>query len=475
MADTLLRPQRIAPSAARKGVPAGGSAQGGNVGLQITGSAVMEGFGAALLGLIVVEIVVLVLWATDSRSTAAGDSAWRFAAALWLLAQRGGFSTTTGAIGLMPIGLTVIPAYMLWRAGHRVARYASWPATRRQQWRTLFGITIGISAAYAATAAVVAYLAADSGLHPHVGQAAVGAGVLAAVMSSFGVWRATRLPVRVSRPVRVVARATGAAMAVLLGGGAALWGVLLTVHAGSATTLTRALHPGSTGGVGLTLASIALIPNAVIWAASVLVGPGFVIGTGGGIGLFGVSVGAVPALPVLASLPHQGTPPGWAALLLAVPVFAGVLAGLMVVRGLAPAGRLRAAGYGVLVGVGSGGVMLLLAALSGGPAGPARLQTVGPGPWQTAGATALAIGVPAMLTAWLRTSWLRTEAAGGRHFGHLLPAGRQPRSPSRLHRPGWWHRPSWLHRPTWWHRPGWLRLPHPPQPHLPKFGRRRGR
>jgi hypothetical protein len=167
----------------------------------------------------------------------------------------------------------------------------------------------------------------------------------------------------------------------------------------------RTMHPGSSGATGLSLASLALVPNAVVWGASVCLGTGFSVGAGSSVGPFGVSVGDVPALPLLAALPHNGVPPLYAAGLMAVPVLAGVLAGVMLVRRMAPRTRFRAAGWGALVGVPVAVGALLLAAVSGGPAGPGRLVTVGASPWSSAGAAAALIGVPAGLTAWALTWW----------------------------------------------------------------------
>ena len=135
-----------------------------------------------------------------------------------------------------------------------------------------------------------------------------------------------------------------------------------------------------------------LVPNLAVWGASWWAGPGFAVGAGTAVGPFGTTLGAVPPLPVLAALP-SGAPPTWLAVLaLAVPVAAGAVAGLLVAR---RAGILDAA----LVGPAAGLAVLVLAWLSGGPAGGSRLTAIGPSPWQVGLAVAVEVGVAAAAAA----------------------------------------------------------------------------
>jgi len=119
----------------------------------------------------------------------------------------------------------------------------------------------------------------------------------------------------------------------------------------------------------------------VVWAASWLAGPGFHVGFGTAVGPFATHLGPVPSLPLLAGLP--GPVPGWIGVLaLALPLAAGVLGGLLVVRHLDHPGYLQACREAALVGPCVGAVVAGLAWLSGGPAGGARLSDMGPSPWQ---------------------------------------------------------------------------------------------
>ncbi len=168
--------------------------------------------------------------------------------------------------------------------------------------------------------------------------------------------------------------------------------LLLAVNFAGIIRIYEALHTEVVGGLALTAAQLALVPNLVIWAASWFLGPGFAIGTGSQVSPLGTALGPIPAIPVLGAVPTGDPAFGFAGLL--VPVVAGFLAGVAVRPTLARAlgGRvsLRALAATALGGgVVAGAVFGLLAAASAGAAGPGRLAHVGPDP--------LAVGLAAAL------------------------------------------------------------------------------
>src|SRR5262249_8667362 len=110
-----------------------------------------------------------------------------------------------------------------------------------------------------------------------------------------------------------------------------LAGVAVAIHGGDASQILHDYRTGVTGQIGLTLVCALFFPNLAVWAASYLVGPGFVLGAGTVVSAAEVRLGPLPALPVLAGLPsHPLT--GWATLLLGVPVAAALLAGWLLAR-----------------------------------------------------------------------------------------------------------------------------------------------
>ncbi|MEO6114823.1 MAG: DUF6350 family protein [Pseudolysinimonas sp.] len=189
-------------------------------------------------------------------------------------------------------------------------------------------------------------------------------------------------------------RAGAAAVAMTTLVSAVAVALLIAVNYAQVIRLYEALHTEVVGGLALTAGELAFLPNLVIWAASWFVGPGFAIGTGSHVSPLGTALGPVPTIPLLGALPTGDLAFGFAGLL--VPVVAGFLAGAAVrpilVRALDAADAPHLPGL-VVTALGGGvfgGLLLgLLAAVSGGAAGPGRFQQVGP--------DALAVGLAAAL------------------------------------------------------------------------------
>jgi Family of unknown function (DUF6350) len=401
-------------------------------------AAVGAALGAALSGVAVVSAVVLVAWATDSRTGASARDALRVAADAWLLAHHGVLRLPSGTVAAVPLGLTVLPAVLLHRAGVSVARgllgggaAAGGPAGREPAGRELRSGDPGarsrggreagrsgeraslaeaaravgaLAGAYGVVVALVAKLAAAPGIAVNPVSAGLGGAVLAAVAGGLGAVRAAGLGgavlARLPAAAPAVARGAAAAVATLVAAGAALVVLGLSLHAGRAIALTRALDPGLVGGVVLLLVCILLAPNAVAWGAAYAVGPGFAVGAGTSVSPFGAVLGPVPALPLLAALPQGGATPQAARAVLLVPLAAGAMAGVLVARSVPQGTPARwAAAAGGCAGVATGLALALLAALAGGPFGGGYLAAVGPSPWQVGLAAIVEVGAPAALAA----------------------------------------------------------------------------
>lgn len=164
--------------------------------------------------------------------------------------------------------------------------------------------------------------------------------------------------------------------------------------------LYETVQAGVMGGITLTIAQLALIPNLVIWAAAWFVGPGIAVGLGSSVSPVGTVLGPVPGLPLLGVLPHGSLAFGFLGLL--VPVLIGYLTAFATRQrqhrvGEAGADRGRLALTGALAGVVAGIVLGLLAWWSGGALGPGRLVDVGPNPLLVGAFAALEVGVAAVL------------------------------------------------------------------------------
>jgi hypothetical protein len=184
----------------------------------------------------------------------------------------------------------------------------------------------------------------------------------------------------------------------VLAAGAAVTGLSVAVGGGQAAAVISAYRTGVAGQAGITLVSLAYGANAVVWAAAYLLGPGFALGAGSGVRLTEVVLGPQPTLPLLAGLPN-GPMGATGALLLAIPVLAGIAAGWLLTMRLGRATVVAPArgkkkdkpdglpwslvlGGAVLAGPAAGIVLGVLAAISGGSLGDGRMSVIGPDPWQ---------------------------------------------------------------------------------------------
>ncbi|PPF68876.1 hypothetical protein C5E16_06320 [Clavibacter michiganensis] len=206
-----------------------------------------------------------------------------------------------------------------------------------------------------------------------------------------------RLPEGVLSACATAVRGGAAAAFAVVAVSAVVVAVLLGLQYATVITLYETLQTGIVGGVALTLAQLALLPNLVLWAASWLVGPGFALGTGSSVSPLGTSVGPLPSVPVLGIVPQGTLDLGYLGILVPVVVsfVAAVALSPRVARIPEPEGRrwpwFLAAGLGM--GVVGAVVLALLAVVSGGAAGPGRLADVGPAAGWILLAAFLEIGV----------------------------------------------------------------------------------
>lgn len=382
MTSTATRPPRPARAGAASGlVPA----RPGDLEALLTAGG-RAGVRAALLGLLLLVLPVVVVWWGEDRSGTDVLDALRSTAQIWLVAHGVVLEHPGGRLGLAPLGLSAVMAWLCWRAGARAAQ-AGGAATARAALQAAAGAAL----LYGGTAVVVAAAVSGAGPTPVLWTAVVGPVLLAGSAAAGGAL--CSLPPgqgrRLSpRTVGVVCTGTGAAL-LLLAAGALLVAGSLALDGRAVADVHAATEPGAVGGLGLALLGVALAPNAAVWAVSWLAGPGFAVGAGTAVGPFGVELGPVPAVPLLAALPATA-PPGWlAVLVLAVPVAAGALAGR---RLSTPVDGWRWLPDALASGVLAGGLLGLLAAVSGGPLGSERLAVVGPSPWQTGAAVAALVG-----------------------------------------------------------------------------------
>ena len=373
-------------------------------------------------GLAVLITLTAIGWITAPHVGLGGGLAGvlRSAGLLWLVAHHVQVTVRgVGQIGLLPLGLVLLPGLLIVRAG-RWMTHAGYVTRLRH----VAHAALAIAFPYALFAGAIATASGTPVVSPSLWQAVCGGFLLALVAGGLGAarglapWRdlAGLVP---PRP-RSVILGVATALAVLTAAGAVLAGASLAMHLSSYTRAMSALSPGFAGSALLLLAGLSYLPNSVIWAISYMLGPGFSFGVGTAVSPSGSALGAVPAFPMLAALPvgpRAAFPPWLGFFILALPYLAGALAGLMTVR-IAPTPFLEAAPlWGLLTGSLTALVIGFGARLSGGPLGAGRLAWVGPAGAEVGLVALLEVGVTAALVAGA-ANWLLLR----RHIRRLASA-----------------------------------------------------
>lgn len=398
---------------------------------------------AALLSALAVALPLIGVWFADGFQDRSLESLARLAGQAWLLIHGVPLllkfppgtlagEETSGLLSLVPLGLTLIPFFLSWRAGRRLAR-ASYTD---QRWQALLG-GLGM---YAAVGGVVGYFCRTAEVGISVFAAALiplvpaGAGLVIGAHREAGSWGrligvdAAAWVSRTSQHSRwagsyvwsaIRAGVLGIAAAFCLS--ALLLSVDIGLHWADIVTVYERLDPGIVGGSVLTVAQLGLLPNFAFWTLAWSSGAGFAMGTGSSISPLATTVGPLPAVPILGALPVGHLDYGFVALL--IPVLAGVLAGWWFLREgenhfdewlslkidarwfTATASTLALA---LFVGAVSGLLGGLLAWLTGGSAGVGRFVDLGPDPLRTAGwlAAEVAVGV---VVGYAMGPWLERE------------------------------------------------------------------
>ncbi len=303
----------------------------------------------------------------------------------WLVALGSGVDAGPVSIGIVPIGATVLCAAL-------VARAAVWVVADPLDELTAFAAAS--AGAYGTIAAIAAAVTNVGDVHTSIVRSASAAFVVGGLGAVWGAIQrhgdAERWWFTASTDIRAAVRAAVPGVVAVLATAAVIVVVLLVVNIEQAGDLWALLDPGAGGGLALAIGSILAVPTLVLWTASALIGPGFMIGTDTSVDLTGSQLGQVPGFPVLAALPPPGEFPTWVFVLGLVPLLAGMVSGWRVDPGERQ-GLLARVALGAAAGGVAGFVLGVLVGLSNGAIGPGRLADAGPPTF-----TPLLVAVPVM-------------------------------------------------------------------------------
>lgn len=363
------------------------------------------------LGVAILICLTLTAWVTAAHHDDAIRPAIATALQAWLLAQHTGIAVGAGTVGVIPLGLTILLGALLARAGRLTVRHSG-----GHDLLDAVAATLSTALPYAVIAALLTNPARFGHVRPEPLQALGGAFVLALLCAGLGALRETgqlrRVLAVIPDDVRLTLRAGFSSSAVVVGGGALMVAAALATNANRAGELAAATHGGYSGAVLMSVVSLAYVPNAAAWASAYALGPGFAVGAHTSVSVAGVTLGAVPSLPLLAPLPQSGAAAGLGWLALAVPVGAGVVAGWLLNREREAATPSAAApwwerhglpecAWGLGAGLVGGLVLAALAWLSSGSLGAGRMSVIGPAAGWVLVAGVLEIGVVAAATIWV--------------------------------------------------------------------------
>ena len=344
------------------------------------------------------------------------DGLWVGALA-WLMGHGSGLHVSGASVSLMPLGITLASAWVTWRIGHRLGDSISGhgPDAQRladgeRDW-TVPVAALLYAAGYVAVAVLTGALAATAATAPDTSRVVlwsvllcgvVGVPAIAIGSGRAAIWTATL-------PASVLATASAARRVVMLWLGVSLLALLaaLVTDFDTALNLTSQLGTDTSATVQLVVVSLLVVPNAVIFSGSYLLGPGFTVGTATIVSPSVVTIGALPTFPLLAALPDSGPTPGWTPALAAVaPLVAAV--GAMRAQRSHPTyrweeGALHGCGGGMLAGALFG----LLALLAGGAVGPGRMADVAPLAGSVLVHAITAFGIGGLLGGLVATWWQR--------------------------------------------------------------------
>ena len=379
----------------------------------------LETAQAAIISALVVVAPIVAVWATAGFQNGQFEVLARLAGQSWLLvhgvplelagagsgpANHGG----SDVLSLIPLGLTLIPFLLAWRAGRRLAR-ASYTD---QLWQALLG-SWGVYAAFGMATGFVCRTA-DVGINLWyamlVPLVPYGLGMVVGARREAGSWSrligvdAVDWISRTSQHSRwagsyfaSAAKAGYVAVVSALTLAAVLLAADLFIHWNLVVSVYEALDAGPVGGAALTIAQLGFLPNLVVFALAWTSGAGFAMGVGSQAGPLGTAVGPLPSVPVLAAIPSG--PLDYAFVAMIVPVLAGAIAGWWFLREgenhfdewLAIKVHARwftatasTVVLGLLVGAAAGLLTMCLAWLARGSAGLGRLTAIGPDPLWTA-------------------------------------------------------------------------------------------
>lgn len=341
----------------------------------------------------------------------------RTGALAWLMGHGSGVRVDDVPVDAVPLGITAVSAWTVWRLGQRIGASVSGhgPDVEEiadgQRDLTVPVTVLLLCAGYLAVALATVTLAASPATAPSTAGVVawslglcllVGAPAVAIGSGRAAIWTSALPP---------TVRAAGAISRRLL----LLWVVVsalaltiaLLADLSTAANVLSQLDADAGATLVVVVASALVVPNAILFSGSYLLGPGFTVGTGTLVAPSVVVLGPLPSFPMLAALPDEGPTNAWTAWLVVLPLLVASAAVALHQRRSPVFAYTEAAVRGCAGGILAGLAFGLAAAVAGGAVGPGRMRDVGPHAFDVTLHAVASFGIGGLLGALTMTWWQR--------------------------------------------------------------------
>lgn len=380
--------------------------------------ATLGGALAAASTLLVCLAVGVIGWfLADGGAHGVPRDGLRTGALAWLMGHGSGVTVEGVTIGAVPLGITVVCAWVLWRIGQRVGVSVSGhgPDVEEiadgQRDLTVPVAALLLTVGYVVVAVAAATVTATATTAPKTSGVVLWAVLLSLLAGAPGIavgsGRAAIWTAYLPLTLRAVGGIVRRLLLLWVAVSALTFVIALLSDLSTAANVLSQLDADAGATLIIIAVSLLLLPNAVAFSGSYLLGPGFAVGTGTLVAPSVVVLGPLPSFPMLAALPDEGPTAGWTAWLILLPPVVAFVAVLLHQR-QSPVfrytdGGIRGCAGGILAGLGFG----VIASLAGGAVGPGRMQDVAPYAFDAALHAVTSFGIGGLLGGLAMTWWQR--------------------------------------------------------------------
>lgn len=390
--------------------------------IRAIGQGAIQAAYVATVGFVVIFLLNLITWLVEQTTGQTFNSVLQTSSRIWLNAHFVPINIAAGRVAgitvpayefyLVPLGFAGLLAWIMFRVGRKLNEEQSLGLAWTGSIVTYLFIAIALTSAshskqinvadwqgvFYPTAIFAFWLILGS----VIGKTQVEPQLRVIIRDYFS-RLFDRLPWAIKPVVSPALRAGTAVVAGLAAVSCLMLVGLLAFNWVDSIRLYQSLQLSFFGTVTVSLGQLALLPNAIVYVMSWLTGVGFSLGQGSAVSPLATELGPLPPLPMFAALPTSSNT--LLIIFVLVPLLAAFFATLLIKSHTA---ELRfnyasATSAAIALGLGIGLVaateMAILADLTGGSIGPARMSQIGVDPLSVFAVTFVEVAVASILAA----------------------------------------------------------------------------